>query len=410
MPDAVSGETVRARKGKVIVFPPGNTCPGQYLLSVGDPLKMLSALDAVRVAKQSAFPTANGAIMSDIEKVYAFENLFKAYKAARLGKRGTKEEIQFETEISRNLVNLSNALRDGTYRIGGYYSFMIHDPKVRKIHALHFMDRVVQHSLCDNVLAPILERHLIYENAACRLNKGTDFARNILTDNLRRSYHKSGMNFWILKCDIRKYFDNINHEILKQKLRLVIEDSAVFELLADIIDSYETAHGRGIPLGNQTSQWFALYYLDGLDRLFKERHRLKMYVRYMDDIVILSESKEALEAALADANKCIQALGLSFNGKTQLFPAKNGVMFLGWRFTIQPSGRILKTVSVITKKRFYKAIQTINREYNAGIMPRETAESILQSYYAYFRKGETRSVKHKGVGALRWLNSSGECN
>ena len=96
MPDAVSGETVRARKGKVIVFPPGNTCPGQYLLSVGDPLKMLSALDVVRVAKQSAFPKANGANMRDIEKVYAFENLFKAYKAARLGKRGTKEEIQFE--------------------------------------------------------------------------------------------------------------------------------------------------------------------------------------------------------------------------------------------------------------------------------------------------------------------------
>ena len=401
MPDAVSGETVRARKGKVIVFPPGNTCPGQYLLSVGDPLKMLSALDAVRVAKQSAFPTANGANMSDIEKAYAFENLFKAYKAARLGKRGTKEEIQFETEISRNLVNLSNALRDGTYRIGGYYSFMIHDPKVRKIHALHFMDRVVQHSLCDNVLAPILERHLIYENAACRLNKGTDFARNILTDNLRRSYHKSGMNFWILKCDIRKYFDNIDHEILKRKLKHVIQDPAVFALLEGIIDSYETIPGKGIPLGNQTSQWFALYYLDGLDRLFKEKHRLKMYVRYMDDIVILSESNETLETALADAEKCIQALGLSFNGKTQLFPAKNGVMFLGWRFTIHKNGRILKKVSAITKKRFYKAVQTINREYNAGIMSWGTAESILQSYCAYFQRGEAQSVKFKGLRALQ---------
>ena len=110
------------------------------------------------------------------------------------------------------------------------------------------MDRVVQHSLCDNVLAPILERHLIYENAACRLNKGTDFARNILTDNLRRSYHKSGMNFWILKCDIRKYFDNIDHGILKRKLRKVIQDPAVFALLEGIVDSYETVPGKGIPL------------------------------------------------------------------------------------------------------------------------------------------------------------------
>lgn len=338
--------------------------------------------------------------MSDFEKIYAFDNLYKAYRAARLGKRGTREEILFEADLSRNLIMLSESIRTGTYKIAGYYSFMIHDPKDRKIHALHFADRVVQHSLCDNVIAPLLEKRLIYENAACRLNKGTDFARNILTQNLSRCFRKAGKNFWILKCDIRKYFDSIDHEILKKKLRRAFAEPNIQNMLEMIIDSYETAPGRGVPLGNQTSQWFGLYYLDGFDRLFKEKFRLTMYVRYMDDVIVMSEDRKLLEEALLSAEEYTRSIGLSFNGKTQLFPAKNGVAFLGWHFYLTNSGKIEKRLNMGTKRRFFRAVKKINYVYNSGLMQWEEAQCVLQSYCAYLKKGTSMGIKQKGLRSL----------
>ena len=162
-----------------------------------------------------------------------------------------------------------------------------------------FRDRVVQHCLCDNILKPYFENRLIYDNAACREGKGTDFARDRLTGFLREHYRKHGTKGYILKYDIRHYLDSIDHEILKGMLKN-IPDRNVLGLLYHIIRSHEegvdpeTGRKRGLPLGNQTSQWFALYYLDPMDRLVKERMRIKHYVRYMDDGVLVHESKEYL--------------------------------------------------------------------------------------------------------------------
>ncbi len=114
--------------------------------------------------------------MTDYEKIWSFQNLYNAHKAARRGKRGTREVAEFELNLARNLTMLSEQLRMQTYEVTGYYSFMIHDPKERIIHALHFRDRVVQHCLCDEVLGPVLDRKLIYDNAACRSGKGNLFA------------------------------------------------------------------------------------------------------------------------------------------------------------------------------------------------------------------------------------------
>lgn len=343
--------------------------------------------------------------MSEIEKVYRFENLYRAFKAARLGKRGTREEILFEADLSRNLISLSDAIKDGTYRVAGYYSFMIHDPKDRKIHALHFADRVVQHSLCDNVIAPAMEKRLICANAACRIGKGTDFARELLAGGLSANYRKYGREFYVLKCDIRKYFDSIDHGILKRKLRKVFTEPEILALLDGIIDSYETATGKGIPLGNQTSQWFALYYLDGLDRLFKERCRIKSYIRYMDDIVALHGDRELLRQVLQDAGQWIRNVGLSFNGKTQIFPVRNGVPFLGWRFSLNENGKILRRVSAVTGKRFKKAVRKICAGYNSGELSGAEAGSVLRSYCAYLNRPGTRSLRSKELRKMVYLRN-----
>ena len=241
--------------------------------------------------------------MTDFEKVWDFKNLYEAHKKARLGKRDKTEVIEFEMRLAENLTRLSDEIRTKTYRLGGYYSFMIYDPKEREIQALHYADRVVQHCLCDQVVGPLIDRHLIFDNAACRQGKGTLFAIQRLTLFMQKYYWKFGAQGYVLKCDIRKYFNNIDHEILKDKFRRIIDDPDIRQLLEQIIDSYEYSPGKGLPMGNQTSQWFALYYLDGLDRLIKEQFRVKYYSRYMDDCVLICRDKDELRKILKAAKK-----------------------------------------------------------------------------------------------------------
>ena len=203
--------------------------------------------------------------MTDFEKIWSFENLYRAHLRARLGKRHEAEVIDFERELSANLVCLSERIRNKTYRISGYYSFKVYDPKERDIHALHYRDRVVQHCICDDVLEPVLDKALIYDNCACRRNKGTHFSMDRLSGFMRDFYKKHGTEGYFLKIDIRKYFNSIDHDILKQILCRKICDTDVLELLYHIIDSYEFAPNKGLPLGHQTSQWFAILHLDRID-------------------------------------------------------------------------------------------------------------------------------------------------
>lgn len=223
----------------------------------------------------------------DYTVMYNFEKLYEAYKKCRRGKSRKTDVIQFELNASEELVKLQQELKEKTYHTGNYYKFTIYDPKEREIQALPFRDRIVQHNLCDNILAPLLERHLVYDNSACRKGKGTHFAMERLTIFLRDYYKKYGNKGYILKCDIHKYFDSIDHKVLKTKLMRLIKDRDIYSLLENIIDSYEKTPGKGLPMGNQTSQWFAIYYLDGLDRIVKEKFRMKYYTRYMDDCIIL---------------------------------------------------------------------------------------------------------------------------
>ena len=147
--------------------------------------------------------------MSGYEMLYDFQNLYAAHKAARRGKRGKIEVIGFEMNLAQNLCALQKELTERTYRHKGYHQFKIYEPKEREIFAPSYADRVVQHCLCDNILAPVLEVRLIHDNAACRKGKGTHFALDRLSGFMREFYRKHGANGYILKCDIRKYFSSI---------------------------------------------------------------------------------------------------------------------------------------------------------------------------------------------------------
>ena len=337
--------------------------------------------------------------MTDYDRIWNFQNLYKAHTIARRGKRSTQEVLEFEMNLADNLTELSNSLRDGTYVMSGYYSFMVHDPKDRVIHALHYRDRVVQHCLCDEILAPALDRKLIYDNAACRIGKGTHFAINRLSNFLREFYRKHSTDGYFLKCDIRKFFDNIDHDVLKRKLRKVFEDNLVLSLLYMIIDSYETAPGKGLPLGNQTSQWFAIYYLDGFDRLIKEKFRIKYYTRYMDDCVLVHHDKEYLRECLALLRSYAEnELFLTFNEKTEIFPLKNGVDYLGWHFYLTDSGKVIRKVRESTKMKYKRKLKYFREAYSRGDIELEEIQQVLSSYHAHLAHGHTYKLRRKVLG------------
>lgn len=329
----------------------------------------------------------------DYSAIYNFENLYKAHKRARLGKRNNREVIEFEMDLSKNLIDLSNSLKNGTYAIGGYYDFWVYDPKKRKIHALYYRDRIVQHVICDEILVNVLDKKMIYDNAACRLNKGTHFALKRVNGFLIDFYKKYGTSGCILKCDIKKFFDNIDHTILKNKLRKVIINDKIFNLLSKIIDSYHTRIDKGLPLGNQTSQWFAIYYLDELDRLVKEKLHIKYYSRYMDDLVLIHEDKDYLKYCLKEMKKLIiNNLKLEFNQKTQIFPISQGVDYLGFHFYLTNTGKIIRRLRTQRKVRIKRKLKAIQEKYKKDIVDIDYILQMINSYNAHLSYGHTHKL------------------
>jgi hypothetical protein len=269
---------------------------------------------------------------------------------------------------------------------------MIYDPKEREIQALSFADRVFQHLLCDNILMPYLEPRLIYDNAACREGKGTHFALDRLEKFMREHYKKYGAKGYILKFDIRKYFNNIDHEILKNKLN-GFPDEEIKKLLYHIIDSFEYSEGRGLPMGNQSSQWFALYYLDRLDRLIKEKLQVKHYVRYMDDGVLLGATKKELQENLRKMKELIHEDRLEFNEKTQIFPMSQGVDSLGWHLYLTDTGKVIKRLRTSNKKRFKKRMKCYQKRYATNHISFDEITRSVRSYNGHLQYGHTWKLR-----------------
>lgn len=323
------------------------------------------------------------------KEIFTFENLLEAHKMCRRSKQHKRGTILFEIALGVNLCKLAKELADKTYKLGKYRVFEIYDPKRRLIEALPYKDRVVLMCFCRNVLEPVLERRLIYDNAASRIGKGTDFAITRLHGFMRRMFINGGNEGYFLKCDIAKYFQNINHDILLKKLKRCGFSEDEMWFMNQVIRSHPE---QGLPLGNQTSQWFALLYLDEVDRLIKEKLRAPYYIRYMDDFVLLSESKEFLQKCRAEIQKvCAEKLKLSLNNKTQIGKIKNGVDFLGFNHKLTVSGKIVKSLRASAKIRQRQYLKTMAHYYRCGVLDEEYLNVRLNAYKAHL--AGTRSFK-----------------
>lgn len=313
-----------------------------------------------------------------------------------MGKRNKPDVIAFELDLAHNLWDIKDRLENKSYAVLGYRRFMIHDPKDREIQALSYADRIVQHSLCDNVLTPFFENRLIYDNCACRVGKGTHFGMRRLSGFLREHYSRHGPEGWILKADVRRFFPSIDHEVLLSRLRHVIPDPDVMGLAEHIVHSFNADTGKGLPMGNQTSQLFALYYLDPIDRLVKERLRIPHYTRYMDDMILLHSDREYLRECLKQMEALAEGeLKLTFNDKTQIFPMRHGVDYLGWHFYLTDTGKVVKRLRTQNKKRLKRRLKGLQKGYAEGRLDWEDVKRSMAATHGHLTHGHTYRLRAK---------------
>ena len=261
------------------------------------------------------------------ERVVAYPTLLAAAHRARRGKGNRLEVARFLFHLESNLLALQQELRSGAYRMRPYRAFEIREPKRRLICAAHFRDRVVHHGVC-GVLDPIFEAGLISDTYACRRGKGTHAA-------VRRLQEFSRRWAYVLVSDVRRYFETLDHQVLKSLCRRKVKDKALLDLLDRIIDHPLPGGcpGKGVPIGTLTSQYFANRYLGELDHFVKERLRLPGYVRYMDDFAVFSEDKPRLHRTLASIRVFLrETLRLELREeRTFVAPVSQGAPFLGFR-------------------------------------------------------------------------------
>jgi RNA-directed DNA polymerase len=322
-------------------------------------------------------------------KVYAFDNLHAAYLKARRGKRYRPEVLGFSAHLEERLLQLQLELANGSYHTGEYRRFEVTEPKRRLVAALPFRDRVVQHALC-NIIEPIFEARFIEDSYACRVGKGTHAGADRLTAFLRKAQRANGET-WILKGDIAKYFPSIDHELLMSIIGRTIRCQATMRLVREIVHSWHTdgRAGKGIAIGNLTSQLFANIYLNELDQFVKHGLRQRYYIRYMDDFVIVGADKGALHSVRQDiADFLIDSLALELNTKTQIFPLAHGVDFLGYR--IWPTHRLLRKSSI---RRMRRKLKHFAKLYATGSMDLEDIDKSVQSWLGHSSHANTYNLR-----------------
>ncbi len=257
--------------------------------------------------------------------------LFAAWDKFKRGKRSRTDVLRYERHLEVNIFELQQKLESGSYRHGRYSPFTICDPKQRRIHKATVEDRLV-HQAIVSAIEPLFDRRFIHDSYSCRKQKGTHAAVTRLRTFLRQASTNNTQTVYALKCDVRQFFASVDHAILMDLLERRIGDERTLELLQTIIDSLPASSGKGIPLGNLTSQLFANVYLHEFDWFVKNHLREKQYLRYCDDFIILSTSRQHLFDLIPVLTEFLyDRLGLTLHpGKTTIRSWGQGIDFLGY--------------------------------------------------------------------------------
>ncbi len=356
----------------------------------------------------------------DIDKIR------EMYHIIRCNTKNRGKLHKFELFYSSNIISILTVLKNKSYSHSHYNVFLVHEPKYRIIMSEIMSDKIVNHLISKYVLAPGINPLLIPQNVATRVGKGTKEGlryTKMYINKLKINYPE----IYVLKCDIKKYFYSIDHELVFEKVKRFIDDEEILKVIKNILNSTDEEYvnynikkvvsreierisklnildkkekiaelqkipmyskGKGLPIGNMTSQLLAIYFLNDLDHYIKEQLHCKYYIRYMDDFVIFSPNQEELKMLRKIIEEKLKEFKLELNKKTNIYNLNHGFGFLGYHFLLKGKRLIIK-INPQTKRRIKKKMRKL-KKINAP-----NYEQVKASYMGYLKVADTKNLLKK---------------
>jgi retron-type reverse transcriptase len=324
------------------------------------------------------------------DDLISVENILRCWLEFKKGKNEKKDLVLFERYLEDNIFALHEQLKTNSYHHDSYKRFHIYDPKFRTISKATVKDRLVHH-IVFNELNRIFDPVFVYHSYSSRKNKGTHLAINNLSSILRKSSKNYTINTYALKCDVKKFFDNINHDILISLIQERIKDNQFMNLTKEIIQNFDCGRvGKGIPIGNVTSQIFANIYLNELDQFMKHKLKIKYYFRYADDFLIISQDKDFLLSLLNQVRDFLKENLLIevHPNKVEIRKFKQGIDFLG--YVVLPHHINLRTK---TKKRMFKKLSNNKNLLKSNKIDYFSFSQGIQSYLGMLKHANAYDLR-----------------
>ncbi len=327
-------------------------------------------------------------IRNQYDKKLTYENLMKAHLESRKGKSLRKEIILFNLKQEEYIMWLYKQLKNGTYKHSGYTTFYITEPKVRVIEKSVYLDRIVHRWYVDNFMKDYFIKSFINTSYACLENRGMHKACLDVQKTMKHC-KRIWNNYYIIKMDVSKYFQNIDKEILYNILQRKIKDKKLLWLTREIL--YSNGKQKGLPIGNYTSQCFANIYLNELDQYAKHQLKLKYYFRYMDDIIVMVRTKkEAIQKLQLIRIYLKEKLELELNSKTQIFKNTQGVNFCGYKIN-----EYRLKIRTRGKRKLKNKIKKLKYEIRTNKIDTQNAYKFLAGHFGYIDIANVKNLKEK---------------
>ena len=306
--------------------------------------------------------------------IFTYNQIYQGWKDTVPQNSDKESHVRLKYELEQRLTALLIRLESGTFQPAPLTLKNIYIPKKRVAQVPSVVDKIVQHTICDNYLYEALTKPLVKETSACLKKRGTDYAIKLLKEQLRRSNQLYGKDFYALKCDIKSYFASIPHDKLMVLIDRYVEDADVKSIML----KYIALSDHGLALGLQQSQLLANLYLSPLDHYCKEALHAQFYDRHMDDFCILSPDRTYLEDCLTKIKKFVENQGLTLNPKTEI--TRNKINYLGFTFFIDDNGKAVQRLLSDKKHTKKRHIRKMMEEVICGS---RTVEQFVNSYQAW---------------------------
>jgi RNA-directed DNA polymerase len=330
----------------------------------------------------------------DLENVIGFDALYKSMYQCKNNVLWKGSVASYFLNGIERTIRLEDQLKKGAYKAGKPVTFKIKSPKERDILSIPFRDRVYQRSLNDNEIYPEMSRSYIYDNCACQIGKGPDLARNRLKEFLHkvyRHYVSKGIYCSVLQIDIHGYYPNMQHSVAEKTFAERLRP-AVYKRAERVLREQYSGE-VGYNPGSQMVQIVGVSVPDKLDHYIKEKLKIKFYIRYMDDFILVHESEEYLSWCKDHIQKKLAEMSFEFNNKkTRVYPLSDGIMFLGFTFSLSDTGKVVMILDPDNVKEERKRLYRQVRRVKKGEMPKSYVDDSFRTWKSYAKRGNSHKL------------------